>query len=52
MSEILDKQLFWEKYRPHTIDDLIVPKRIKNIAIMEYKVIIYFTVIRDVVNRH
>jgi len=33
MSEILDKQLFWEKYRPHTIDDLIVPKRIKNIAI-------------------
>ncbi len=32
MSEILDKQLFWEKYRPHTVEDLIVPDRIKKIA--------------------
>lgn len=32
-SDGLDKQLFWEKYRPQTIDDLIVPDRIKKIAL-------------------
>ncbi len=32
MSEILDKQLFWEKYRPQSVEDLIVPDRIKKIA--------------------
>lgn len=31
-NEILSKQLFWEKYRPSSIDDLIVPIRIKKIA--------------------
>jgi DNA polymerase III delta prime subunit len=31
-SEILDKQLFWEKYRPSNVVDLIVPDRIKKIA--------------------
>jgi DNA polymerase III delta prime subunit len=31
-SDILDKQLFWEKYRPIDIKDIIVPNRIKKIA--------------------
>lgn len=31
-SEILDKQLFWEKYRPATIEDLIVPDRIRKLV--------------------
>ncbi len=31
-NEILDKQLFWEKYRPQNVNDLIVPNRIKKIA--------------------
>ena len=29
---MLNKELFWEKYRPHSIDELIVPDRIKKIA--------------------
>ena len=31
-SELLDKQLFWEKYRPSSIEELIVPNRIRKIA--------------------
>lgn len=32
MSELIEKQLFWEKWRPNNIDDLILPERIKKIA--------------------
>ncbi len=31
-NEILDKQLFWEKYRPQEIGDLIITDRIKKLA--------------------
>jgi replication-associated recombination protein RarA len=30
---MLNKELFWEKYRPTTVDELIVPERIKRIAL-------------------
>lgn len=32
MNELLTKALFWEKYRPNTIDDVILPPRIKDVV--------------------
>ena len=32
MSELLTKALFWEKYRPNKIEDMILPDRIRNIV--------------------
>jgi DNA polymerase III delta prime subunit len=32
MSELLSKALFWEKYRPNKIEDMILPERIRNIV--------------------
>lgn len=31
-NEIIDKQLFWEKYRASDLSELILPKRIKNLV--------------------
>jgi replication factor C small subunit len=30
MNEVLNKALFWEKYRPTKIEDMILPERIRN----------------------
>lgn len=32
MSELLDKQLFWERYRPATLEEVIIPDRIRKLV--------------------